>query len=499
MIIDKIYVINLTTPEQEIWDKLDSLNIRPTSCFILNAENGWDIADGKKQPYNDFKVADWWKTESDNDWWNREVTPGEMGCTLSHYYCWKDAFENGYETIMILEEDFYSKGKFPSDNDFKQIPKDWSLIYLSRNALHPEKEEAVNNLVMRTHYSYNTHAYMLSKKGIKELMSSPVLNNVIPSDEFLSGVHGVSDRDDANKIFHNTNFRCYSFQDDYIGQYSDGKGVLSRPSVDNKPEWLNDFTLDVKREGKSFAPGYEDEWMMDASDVDKSEPIALEHDKKKEIPPAIKKRNANKAYEAILDDSDWDKWVKNYINPLLVNEEYDLITDEPAPNVYTFPLFTKRFCKHLIALSEQFDWTTDRHEFYPTTDNLLEVLGMDKIYNKVINEFIRPYAISRYQLEGRDWDTLRDESFIIKYPHNEQSHLSLHHDYSNITTLVNLNPGEFKGGGTYFPKYECLVNPEEIGIATLHPGNITHKHGARPVTEGTRYVVVSFIKGGMHK
>lgn len=33
---------------------------------------------------------------------------------------------------------------------------------------------------------------------------------------------------------------------------------------------------------------------------------------------------------------------------------------------------------------------------------------------------------------------------------------------------------------------------------TLHPGNITHKHGARAVTSGTRYVVVSFIKGGSH-
>jgi hypothetical protein len=36
-------------------------------------------------------------------------------------------------------------------------------------------------------------------------------------------------------------------------------------------------------------------------------------------------------------------------------------------------------------------------------------------------------------------------------------------------------------------------------MCTLHPGNITHKHGARPVTEGTRYVVVSFIKNADHK
>ena len=46
-----------------------------------------------------------------------------------------------------------------------------------------------------------------------------------------------------------------------------------------------------------------------------------------------------------------------------MNGEYDLITDEPAPHVYVFPLFTELFCKQLVALSETIDWTTDRHEF----------------------------------------------------------------------------------------------------------------------------------------
>ncbi len=110
-----------------------------------------------------------------------------------------------------------------------------------------------------------------------------------------------------------------------------------------------------------------------------------------------------------------------------------------------------------------------------------------------------PLAIWAYGLEGTSWDVLRDESFIIRYRADEQSHLSLHHDYSNLTTLVNLNPGEFEGGGTYFPKYKTLSNPKQIGTMTLHPGNITHKHGARPVTSGTRYVIVSFLKSSAHK
>ena len=123
---------------------------------------------------------------------------------------------------------------------------------------------------------------------------------------------------------------------------------------------------------------------------------------------------------------------------------------------------------------------------------------MDGIYNRIINEHVKPLAKHVYQLEGVVWDDLRDESFIVRYKPEEQAHLGLHHDSSNITTLVNLNAGEFKGGGTYFNKTKTLINPNESGIMTLHPGNITHKHGARPVTEGTRYVVVSFIKNQTH-
>ena len=50
---------------------------------------------------------------------------------------------------------------------------------------------------------------------------------------------------------------------------------------------------------------------------------------------------------------------------------------------------------------------------------------MENIYNRVVNDYIRPYAIDRFQLDGKDWDYLIDESFIIKYPHDKQAHLSV--------------------------------------------------------------------------
>ena len=450
MKIDKIYVINLTRPNNDIISKLNKLPVEG-EYFIMDACNGWKLVKGEEKPKFNYKVADWWKIDHEHNFYNREVTPGEIGCGLSHYECVKMGYDEGHETILILEEDWIYNGEWPSEKTLNSIPNDWSMFNFARRGMWSENEEEIlGDDLIRVGYSYNNQAYLVSRKGMKEIIDSDYLNNVIVNDEFYPALHGTHDRQDAIDKFHNPEFRYYATRKEYFGQESN-------PNRDSLTE---------------FTPEY------------------------------VKELDTNKPYKQdfdILDDSNWDAWSDRYINPQLRNGEFDLITDEPAPHVYVFPLFTKAFCDELIALGETKEWTHGRHEFYPTTDNLLNVLGMKNIYNRVINDFVKPYAIDRFQLEGKSWDHLADESFIIKYPFDEQSHLGVHHDFSNITTLVNLNPGEFEGGGTYFPKYKCLVNPKEIGVATLHPGNITHKHGARPTTNGTRYVVVSFITNSDHK
>ena len=448
MKIDYIYIINLQTDNNKIINKLNSVNWPYSINYeILPATNGWEIIKDKSLVEFDFTPASWWEIkDNENKWYSRQVTPGEIGCTLSHYRCIKKAYEEGYDNVLILEEDFYKLNKSITEEELKSIPKNASIIYLDRNKVNKnETEKRINKHITKIGYSYNTHAYIITRKGMKEVLESPILNNVITPDEYYSALNGTSNRKDAVKIFKNSKFKAYTFNGGYFGQSS----LSSSTSLTESP------------------------------------------------PEVVSKNKVSEL--SILDDSNWENWSKKYINSLILNKEYDLAIDEPAPHVYTFPFFTKAFCKELIELSEQFKWTTDRHTFYPTTDNLLEVLGMNQIWNRIINDYVRPLAINRYELVGKSWEgKLHDESFIIKYPHDQQAHLSLHHDFCNITTLVNLNPGEFKGGGTYFPKYKRLVNPEEIGVMTLHPGSITHKHGARPVIEGTRYVVVSFIRSADH-
>ena len=461
--IDFVYVINLNTSMDEIKDRLKKVYWKQNiPYYIMPAINGWEA----KQDY--WKPADWWKIDSDNNWWNRDVKPGECGVCLSHLKAIKAAYDADFEQVLILEEDFNPSGDFPNPNMFLEVPNDCSILFLDRNPLWPDKEKKIGTHTTEALYSYNAHSYIITRKGMEEILSSNIYQNVITFDEALPAFNGTSDRQDAVDILGIDGFKQYAFDYGYFTQLSD----KNTSQTENNPKITN-MAPNKDKKPKYTIPNIPES-------KDKVEVVTFE--------------DVNDKKWNILDTDDWDGWCKRYIHPLVLNKEYDLAIDEPAPHVYTFPLFTKEFCNELIELSETKEWTNDRHEFYPTTDNLLEVLGMDKIYNRLINDHIKPLAINRFWLEGKSWDYLADESFVIRYKPEEQAHLSLHHDYSSFTTLVNLNSGEFKGGGTYFPKYKCLVNPKEVGMCTLHPGNITHKHGARPVTEGTRYVVVSFIK-----
>ena len=88
MKIDKIYVINLLRDNDHIVEKLNTItNMKVVvSSLYLDAIDGWKIASSEEY-VDDFKVADWWKIDHEHNFYNREVTPGEMGCGLSHYEC----------------------------------------------------------------------------------------------------------------------------------------------------------------------------------------------------------------------------------------------------------------------------------------------------------------------------------------------------------------------------------------------------------------------------
>ena len=360
---------------------------------------------------------------------------GDLNMAVTHRTVWEKIVFDGKDLVLILNHDFLCKNSISK----LQIPDDttrWDLAILNRTDTTTNELVSVNDSWVRPQGISNIGAYVLHKSTTANmLLSGGLKQNLVPLDMYLSALtYPYMVNKDIQDLF---------------------------PSAMEAIATKNPLFIGV-------------ESIIDASETTTQDP--------------------KEPYYEILDVSDWEAWKEKYINLSIAKGEYDLMVDDKGDNVYEFSLFTPKFCKEAIALAESKDkWTQDRHEFYPTNDVLLPELGLNDIYNKVLDEVVRPLSIHLWNLEGTSWDKFSNENFMARYTTNRQSHLSLHHDRSHLTLVIKMND-EFSGGGTWFPKYQKLINPEAVGTAALHPGMVTHRHGARPITAGKRYIIVSFIR-----
>jgi hypothetical protein len=188
-------------------------------------------------------------------------------------------------------------------------------------------------------------------------------------------------------------------------------------------------------------------------------------------------------------------WAKKTIVTGIRDKQWDLMVEELGPEIYGFPLFTPEMCDMLIDEAEAAEkWTKARHEFYPTTDMLLDEIGLQGMYTHVLENYCHPIARHIWKLEGTKWHAeLTAENFIARYIDTEQAALDIHQDFADYSFTVGLNT-DFEGGGTWFPRQQILANPKS-GYCVLFP-SVTHRHGGRPTTKGKRYIIVSFVKKG---
>lgn len=228
MTIDKVYIISLNHSEENIKSILDRLNIlslpNPTTYYIIDAVNGREVfktIEGRDE-YG-IRFYDKWNVGG-SSWWSRDITTGEGGCISSHILIWEDAFKNGYETILILEDDFNPYESFNWEHANELENWDWDIAFLSRilQSSHngvTDTNVGLNHWVMPG-YSYQTHSYLLSKSGIQKLVETnvPILkNNIIPADEFLPTTYAWHPRKDIRDLY-NRNMIALAYNKDIIGQ-----------------------------------------------------------------------------------------------------------------------------------------------------------------------------------------------------------------------------------------------------------------------------------------
>lgn len=185
------------------------------------------------------------------------------------------------------------------------------------------------------------------------------------------------------------------------------------------------------------------------------------------------------------------KWKEKYLH-----KDFGNNIKEPINDVIQFPLVNEAFCKEIIDISEKYGkWSGATHkdsrigyENIPTNDIHLTELNLNDIWEEFIIDNIAPIV-------SEQWGSYKTKginiAFIVKYKSDGFYKLQPHHDSSAYTLNICLND-DFKGGGVNFVKKNKKIDHIKYhGI--IHPGRITHYHEGLKITEGTKYILVSFV------
>jgi GR25 family glycosyltransferase involved in LPS biosynthesis len=89
------------------------------------------------------------------------LKPGELGLILTNLEIVKDAKNNNYNTILILEDDCVFTDEIINIQEyFEKLPSDWEMLYMGGNHnthVGMQGPIYVNEKVVRIHSTYTTH------------------------------------------------------------------------------------------------------------------------------------------------------------------------------------------------------------------------------------------------------------------------------------------------------------------------------------------------------
>lgn len=138
---DKIYCINLDKRPNRWKEGKQEIDKHSLNAVRFSGVNG--------NPNNNIKL--------------NGATDGDIGCTLSHYNVIKNAKENNYNIILVLEDDviFVDNLNELFDKYIKYVPNNWDMLYFGGN--HVGGLVHINKHVAKIKHTYTTHAYAIKK------------------------------------------------------------------------------------------------------------------------------------------------------------------------------------------------------------------------------------------------------------------------------------------------------------------------------------------------
>ncbi|CAH1780733.1 unnamed protein product [Owenia fusiformis] len=183
----QIYMINLLRRPERRERMLKSLEELRLQAKIFDAVDGKQLNDTYL-----FNLGVEMLPEYRDPYSGRSMTLGEIGCFLSHYFIWEEIVKEGYETVLVLEDDVrFDRGfRRRLDSVMDEVKRSQvgaELIYIGRKALKYKEESFLeeSDQLVWPHYTYWTLAYIITQSGAKKLLDQKPLGKMVPVDEYL--------------------------------------------------------------------------------------------------------------------------------------------------------------------------------------------------------------------------------------------------------------------------------------------------------------------------
>jgi glycosyl transferase, family 25 len=106
----------------------------------------------------------------------RELTPGDVGCSLSHLALYRKQLDEGLNEVVILEDDAVVDPALPEILNVREfLPPDWELVSFirldSRVSFWGSRPLGKRRCVKFASIAYGTQGYLLRRSGAEKLLA----------------------------------------------------------------------------------------------------------------------------------------------------------------------------------------------------------------------------------------------------------------------------------------------------------------------------------------
>jgi len=189
---ERVYVINLdkrTDRWKHIQTQLKKAGIPEKLIKRFSAVNGNKVdleylkqsggrEEGKVPMLTSYAYNSLTAKTPDELVFGHDLTPGALGCALSHIKIWREIVSEGISRALVLEDDAHFAKNFKQKLNIRlsHVPSDWGIVYLSHINVkggvfwHPEQGFVGKGVQFANSDTRTTVAYMLNTQAAGRLL-----------------------------------------------------------------------------------------------------------------------------------------------------------------------------------------------------------------------------------------------------------------------------------------------------------------------------------------